>query len=804
MALADMHVHSNHSDRPSDWFLQRLGASESYTDPEHILQQALSRGMDFVAVTDHNCVDGALALKAEYPDRVIVGCETTTYFPEDGCKIHLLLYGLDRAEFDRVQELRQDIYRLREYVRRQRIAHSVAHATFSVNGRLTTDHLERLLVLFDVFESVNGSRDGVHNTAWNRILASLTPGGLAESCRKHRLEPYGPTCWAKGLTGGSDDHAGLLIGRTYTVADARTPEEFVDAVRDKRTTAGGRHNDFRTLAFSVYKIAYEFSKSREVDLPETLVHQATGAIFGDGRLSLKDSLMLRQKRALTRLSGDKLAEAFLDLVDVARAERSQPVEERLELVYERISDIVDEIVRLLLDSVSEGARKGDVVEVMRNMSSSLVAAFLVAPFFSTLRVMSQGRDVIDELADRLGVRTPQRTKRVAWFTDTFDDLNGVSVTLQAIADRAQARGDTLKVVTCLADDAVDARESVMDLPCVWGLPLPYYESYTVRVPSLLRAMKMLHGFQPDEILVSTPGTLGLTGLLAARLLGIPCKGVYHTDFREQVRDIAEDESVVEIVETYVRWFYASLDHVMVPTEEYIELLAERGLPRERASVFPRGVDSEVFSPRKSGKAYLMERYGLSDGPVMLFVGRISREKGLDFLLEAYEGLLRRRPDAVLALAGDGPYRERFMEAADGLGEVHMLGRVPHEELPAVYSGADLLVFPSTTDTFGMVVLEAQACGLPCLVTDVGGPQAIVADGRTGSVLPARDADAWAGAMADLLEVRDADPERWIRMREASRRLTVDGYHWDTVIDHLLSVEGASRERIGSRSAPTVG
>ena len=132
MANIDLHVHSFYSERPSEWILQRIGTKESYTSPEFIYETAKARGMDFVTITDHNRIEGSLMLKEKHPENVFTGIETTTYFP-DGCKIHMLLYGINEKQFKAIQLIREDIYDLREYIREHNIAYSVANATFSVN-----------------------------------------------------------------------------------------------------------------------------------------------------------------------------------------------------------------------------------------------------------------------------------------------------------------------------------------------------------------------------------------------------------------------------------------------------------------------------------------------------------------------------------------------------------------------------------------------------------------------------------------------------------------------------------------------
>ena len=150
MTKVDLHCHSFYSEHPSEWFLQRLGAKESYTEPQLIYDELIAKGMDFVTITDHNRIDGALILKNKYPEKIIIGLESTAYFPEDNCKIHILIYGLDREQFEQIQQLRTNIYELRDSLKEQNLAHAVAHATYSVNGKLTQDHLEKLLLLFDV------------------------------------------------------------------------------------------------------------------------------------------------------------------------------------------------------------------------------------------------------------------------------------------------------------------------------------------------------------------------------------------------------------------------------------------------------------------------------------------------------------------------------------------------------------------------------------------------------------------------------------------------------------------------------
>jgi len=160
---------------------------------------------------------------------------------------------------------------------------------------------------------------------------------------------------------------------------------------------------------------------------------------------------------------------------------------------------------------------------------------------------------------------------------------------------------------------------------------------------------------------------------------------------------------------------------------------------------------------------VLKRYGLESGPNLLYVGRISREKNLHLLADAFLRLRRAHPGANLVITGDGPYATEMKDSLSGKGAV-FTGYVQGDELASLYASCDLFVFPSTTDTFGNVVLEAQASGLPVIVTAQGGPQENVDHGSTGLVVESADADGLASAMEEL--VRD-EPRR-LRMSRAAR------------------------------------
>jgi len=750
--------------------------------------------MDFVTLTDHNTIEGALRLREAHPDDVFVSVEATTYFPDTGCKIHVLLWGIDEEQFERVQELRASVFDLAAYIHDQRVAHAVAHATYSVNERLTPDNLEQLMLLFDNFEVINGARTRRQNDLWRATLEALTPEVIGRLAEKHGLPPNPDRPWVKGFTGGSDDHAGLLIARTWSVARAATPADFVAELRERRCEADGRHNDYRTLAFSIYKIACDFSAARQTPSTRGLLTAFSDYLFG--RPAPGAAAQIRERIAVMRMRTTPFGAAVADLVDALRAKRQAPLDERLDIAYERITRVADELVRVLLDSAGRHAEQGDVGALVRDASASLSAAFVAAPFVSTANILSRGRRIGEEAAARLGVKR-RGGKRVLWFTDTLSDLNGVSVTLRSMLAAARARGDRLQLAACLPTD--EPTPGVLSLPWTAEFSLPFYEVQPIRLPSILTALKLVQEFDPDEIVISTPGPVGLVGLGCARLMDVPCRAVYHTDFTAQLALLGIEDAPTELVAAGEQWFYGAVDEVLVPTEAYVQLLSQRGIPAQRLVRFRRGFDSALFSPSPVDR-HFRQRFGLPSGPIGLYVGRISHDKDIALLLRAHHRLTSTVPNAGLLLVGAGPHYDELEALGHGIPGVVFTGALPNAELPEVYSACDLFVFPSMTDTFGMAVLEAQACMLPAIVSDKGGPPEVIDVGCSGVVVSDRTPGAWASEMERLYALRSNAPQEFGAMREAAWRNALS-WSWDGFLDGLLEVDPADRVPSAAFPAP---
>jgi glycosyltransferase involved in cell wall biosynthesis len=427
-----------------------------------------------------------------------------------------------------------------------------------------------------------------------------------------------------------------------------------------------------------------------------------------------------------------------------------------------------------------------------------VASLLFSmPFFSPVKYLFlEGQKGLSPLASSYPAGELDTEKRILWFTDTINDLNGPSVTLKKLGWLAHEKKLKLNLVSSLLEEEMtdELPPNFVNLPFLYAFKLPYYDKYTLKIPALIRALKLIRSYKPDEIFISTPGPVGLFGLMAANILHVKKVGIYHTDFYLQSRAVVGNGIIPYILERLMIWFYNSMDEIHVPTREYMDITESRGYDRSKMRIFRRGLDCEFFSMKESGKTLLMERFGIRDGVTILFTGRMSKDKNLDLLLEAYRRLTTRKKNVNLLLVGDGPYIETIKKTMRGFDRVVLTGKLEQSVLPDVYAGSDMFVFPSIADTFGMSVLEAQACGLPAVVSEAGGPKEIIIRNETGLVASSADVDEWVRAIEYIIDLMENDFEAYIDMREKSRRNVLVNYNWDAVLAGLMGIRPATGER----------
>lgn len=339
------------------------------------------------------------------------------------------------------------------------------------------------------------------------------------------------------------------------------------------------------------------------------------------------------------------------------------------------------------------------------------------------------------------------------FSDTVFDINGVSRFIQDLAKEAKRRKKSLNVFTATPLAPPKDAEGITVIDHWVAMPIPHYPGQYFAFPSLWQMRRHFKEHRPDVVHISTPGPVGWNAMRYARKHGCPVTSTYHTNFPQYARDVSRFWPLYRITLSIMRGFYKRCDLVFTRSMEYAQILEEEvQVPKEKIIYLDPGINTVRFAPSFYNDS-LWDVYPQidPDSIKLLFVGRLSEEKNFPFLLEVFERFRAARsesdPKVELIALGDGV----FLKDTEAWREkgVHMLGIKRGEELSAFYSTCDLFVFPSVTETLGQAVMEAQASGLPAIVSNEGGPRSLVAHGESGYVLPVDDPDTWVEAIASL-------------------------------------------------------
>jgi hypothetical protein len=568
-AKADLHVHTKHSNRPTEWVLKRFGAPESFTEPKALYRRCRERGMDFVTVSDHDSIDGALEI-AHLPG-TFLSAEVTAAFPEDGCEIHCLVLGIGEAQHREIQRRRGNVYELRDYLQAEDIVHSVAHPLFRVNDRLTLAHFEKLIVLFQRFEALNGIHDRSQNETVQAILSRLDRETLEDLAEKHRLRPWGERPWAKSFTGGSDDHGGFYLGTTYTETPrAATVEEFLGHLRAGTHEAGGVTGSSLRLTQSLYGIAYEYYQRR---FPWA---------FGRRR--------------------DPFARLLRDLAQPApRPSRRWffrpaaptpmiPVTSDLATFGCAGHATRQALYRFLVHFVRH-ARRGSLAESLGSLSQLAPLSLALAPYLVALQTQHKDRDLLQAAGRRfLGADAPgAQPDKIAWLLDT-----GAEGTVSPLAGLARRfAGRPVTAITCGNAPPPPALRSFAVRNF---LPLAESAELGITLPPWLEILEHCERERYSRIWVDTPGPLGLLGLAAAKLLGLPLTGCYDAEFPLYLRHFAGSDALQTLSWSYLRWFYQRLDTLYVTDRRDRDALIAQGFDPARLMLLPPGMAPERPRP----------------------------------------------------------------------------------------------------------------------------------------------------------------------------------------------------------------
>ncbi|SKB04116.1 Glycosyltransferase involved in cell wall bisynthesis [Prosthecobacter debontii] len=364
--------------------------------------------------------------------------------------------------------------------------------------------------------------------------------------------------------------------------------------------------------------------------------------------------------------------------------------------------------------------------------------------------------------------------RFLLITDTFPpDINGVARTLATLADGLKQRGHEIEIVTTLEASPELAQEPYKR-HTVMAMPLPGYPGLRMGFTTTWQMQALYETFRPDALYIATETPLGIASIRAANKMGIPMVSGFHTNFQTYLEDYALP-GLETVAQGLLRSLHNQTARTLTPSADTAAMLTRWGI--QNVGVLGRGVDTDLFSPSRRSLE-LRESWGVDEKtPVALYVGRVAAEKNLVLLTQAFAAFREIYPAAPCVVVGDGPKLKSLQTEHP---EFIYTGAKTGEDLAAHYASADAFLFPSITETFGNVVLEAMSSGLVTTAYDYAAPRQLIRSGENGFLAPFDDESAFLDQCRMAARAWNEAP-----LRQAARQAAQD-LGWQRVIEQFES------------------
>ena len=370
---------------------------------------------------------------------------------------------------------------------------------------------------------------------------------------------------------------------------------------------------------------------------------------------------------------------------------------------------------------------------------------------------------------------PADDVRILFYSDNLDETNGIANNLRNVIPYMRAHG----MKAFLAGNAFNTRPcGVVEngycllLPRMFSMEQLGYANSELGIPRIGPVLRLLKRYPVDLIEFETPSPGAWLVCFCAKVAGIKVFSHYRTDVPTYTKTLVKAKWMYSYVLWLMQIFYGMTKPVVSPCKDYADILTSQlKIPANQVKILPRGLPLEKFSPDMRGKGTWEKYNGSEEGDRVRkvrfsFIGRISKEKNLEFLNRVWKKFAEKHDDVELMYVGYGWYLEEIKKSFEGDNSVHFAGEQGGETLAGLYADSDFFLFPSTTDTFGNVVVEAMSTGTPALVSDYGGPHDIVMDEAAGRILPI-DEDAWLNALEECRTLFLEQPEAYNKMREVA-------------------------------------
>lgn len=795
----DLHCHNYNSDVPDELLGRILKVPETWLPTKSLLKTLKKHGSTAFTITNHNNARSIWEQREKGKD-ILSAAEFSCMVPDFNIGIHVLTYGFTPKQEKILNKLRRNVYAFQEYTCKENIPTIWAHPLYyyAVDGVPPFEFFDKMALIFERFEVLNGQRDTWQNMLVKIWVESLTPEKIDELAQKTGIDPkrYCRNPYLKAMSGGSDSHMGIFAGLTGTrlhVPDLQNrifttslSDLALEAIREGRMAPFGSHNNNEkmTVAFLDYvcQIALYY---KDPGIIRMLLHKGSmqdkiiALMVSNGFAELKRHKVTMNFIELFHKSfGGKAPHfskrwfipkvykpIFDDATKIAKIKKNSPeniIDTFTDAVYsisEKLNNILADRLVKKIDKLSKNKNwddfnlatfidKMELPSEFRSLINPekkslnggisfnfgdfmdglsfpfLTSSLILLANFTSARVLYNARPLLTEFSakiDRL-----KHPKRMLWLTDTYEDHNGVSMVLKSFHQEIKARNLPIDIMVC--SKTLQADDNLIVVDPLMEFKVPFYRQQTFRVPRLLDIQKIFLDGEYDRIICSTEGPMGMVALFLKNAYFVPTHFYIHTDWLMFGRKVLKmDRDNLSRMRRFLRAFYQSFDNLFVLNSDHQKWLSseEMGFDPEKVKLTAHWAESE-FYPRKSIKQIA---FGVEEkSPVVLFAGRLSHEKGIMELPKMYKNLVNEIPDIQFVIAGSGPAEEALKAE---FPEAVYMGWVNHDELPNLYSAADILVLPSKFDTFSCVVLESLSCGLPVIAYKTKGPKDIIIDGENG-------------------------------------------------------------------------
>lgn len=351
-----------------------------------------------------------------------------------------------------------------------------------------------------------------------------------------------------------------------------------------------------------------------------------------------------------------------------------------------------------------------------------------------------------------------QSERVVVFSDNLDEINGIAINSRQVIHYLQSQGKAIDLMGIAfhnkAHGGVEACGTLL-LPQVYSMDQVGYPESELAIPCVSSFLDWIQSNTPKIVEIETPSSGGMMIAMCAKILGIQVISHYRTDIFAYSDLLVKSKLLVKFIKTWVSLFNQWTAPIIVPSTYFIQKLQiESKLKEHQIKYLERGIPLQNFSPNKNKGLWNQFFPEAQDRTRFLYVGRVSKEKELDLLLDLWPSL----PSSVeLLVVGHGPFLQEMQARAAQWKNIQFSGKLSGDTLASIYAEGDYFIFPSGTDTFGNVVVEALASGTPALVSDWGGPRDIVSD-ESGWVIEFRSIQAWSQALQHCAQIHRLSPE----------------------------------------------